>query len=78
MEDNRTQPLDSNDSSAPTDPANPPSHPRRFIYRSIQPDPQPSHPLRRSTDTPRAFQGIAGKLCSHPVMLKFRVYLKLN
>jgi hypothetical protein len=34
--------------------------------------------MRRSTDTPRAFQAIPGQLCPGPVLLKFRVYLKLN
>jgi hypothetical protein len=62
----------------PRDPQHPPPRPRRFVYRSAEPDVSLSHPLRRSTDTPQAFQGIPGQLCPNPVLLKFRVYLKLN
>jgi hypothetical protein len=69
MEDNPNQPLDRRD---------PPSLPRRFVYRSAEPDSTLTHPLRRSTDAPRPFQGIPGQLCPKPVLLKFRVYLKLN
>jgi hypothetical protein len=69
MEENPDQPLDRSD---------PPSTPRRFVYRSAQPDDALAHPLRRSTDTPLPFQGIPGQLCPKPVLLKFRVYMKLN
>jgi hypothetical protein len=69
MEENRDLPLD---------PRHPESRPRRFIYRSVEPDAQLPHPMRRSTDTPQAFQGIPGQLCPKPLLLKFRVYLKLN
>jgi hypothetical protein len=62
----------------PSDPPNPQSLPRRFVYRSAEPDMQFSHPFRRSTDTPLPFQGIPGELCPNPLLLKFRVYLKLN
>jgi hypothetical protein len=62
----------------PRDPLLPASRPRRFVYRSIEPDSQLSHPLRRSTDTPHPFQGIPGQLCPRPLLLRFRVYLKLN
>jgi hypothetical protein len=62
----------------PRDPQNPPSPPRRFVYRLAEPDASISHPLRRSTDTPCAFRGIPGQLCPNPLLLKFRVYLKLN
>ena len=51
---------------------------RRFTYRSTEPDTDLSHPLRRETDHPRPFQGIAGRLSPKPLLLKFRVYLKLN
>lgn len=51
---------------------------RPFAYRSVEPEAQSSHPMRRSTDTPRAFQGIAGQICPRPMVLKMRVYLKLN
>jgi hypothetical protein len=56
----------------------PPPRPRRYVYRSVEPDSQLSHPLRRSTDTPRPFQAIPGQLCPRPLLLRFRVYLKLN
>lgn len=69
MEENDIQPLDSHRASSPS---------RRYIYRSAEPETSCSHPLRRSTDTPRQFQGIAGEICPQPLMLKFRVYLKLN
>ena len=67
----------------PDPPPNPqkspdPQNPRRFIYRSAEPDTDLSHPLRRETDHPRPFQGIAGRLSPKPLLLKFRVYLKLN
>jgi hypothetical protein len=72
MEDNPDQPLDR------ADRRDQPSPPRRFVYRSAEPDSSLTHPLRRSTDTPRPFQGVAGQLCPKPVLLKFRVYMKLN
>lgn len=56
----------------------PESQSRRYIYRSAEPDTTLTHPLRRSTDMPRAFQGIPGQLCPHTQLLKFRVYMKLN
>ena len=34
--------------------------PRRFVYRAAEAEGY-SHPLRRSTDTPRAFRGLAGR-----------------
>ena len=51
---------------------------RRFVYRSIEPDTQRAHPMRRSTDVPREFQGLAGELSRPPILLKMGVYLKLN
>jgi hypothetical protein len=69
MEENRNLPLDPHPSE---------SQPRRYVYRSVEPDSNLSHPLRRSTDTPRQFQAPAGQLCSRTQLLKFRVYLKLN
>jgi hypothetical protein len=69
MEDNPDQPLDRSD---------PPLPPRRFVYRSAEPDSTVAHPLRRSTDAPHPFQGIPGQLCPKPILLKFRVYMKLN
>jgi hypothetical protein len=55
-----------------------PPTPRRFVYRSAEPDTNLAHPLRRATDFPRHFQAIPGRLCPNPLLLKFRVYLKLN
>jgi hypothetical protein len=69
MEENRDQPLV---------PQHRQTEPRRFVYRSVDPDPDCSHPLRRSTDMPRPFQGAAGQLCPRTQFLKMRVYLKLN
>jgi hypothetical protein len=66
MEDNPDQPRD------------PRYPPRRFVYRTAEPDASLTHPLRRSTDTPRSFQAIPGQLCPRPLLLRFRVYLKLN
>jgi hypothetical protein len=60
------------------DPSRPESQPRRFVYRSVEPDPNPSHPMRRSTDTPHPFQPIPGQINPRIQLLKFRVYLKLN
>lgn len=51
---------------------------RRFVYRAVQAQPDEAHPMRRSTDTPRRFQGAAGEICPKPVMLKMRVYMKVN
>ncbi len=62
----------------PDPPFNPQSRPRRFVYRSVNPDQQLPHPLRRSTDFPHPFQGIPGQLCPRPLLLRFRVYLKVN
>jgi hypothetical protein len=66
MEENRDTPPD------------PQTQPRRFVYRAAEPDCDAAHPLRRATDTPRSFQGLAGRLSPKPMLLKFRVYLKLN
>jgi hypothetical protein len=66
MEENRDPPPD------------PQASPRRFVYRAAEPDSDAAHPLRRATDTPRPFQGLAGRLSPKPLLLKFRVYLKLN
>jgi hypothetical protein len=52
--------------------------PRRFAYRAVEPKGEPTHPMRRSTDTPRAFQGVAGELCPRLQVLQMRVYFKLN
>jgi hypothetical protein len=52
--------------------------PRRFIYRAVEPEATQSHPQRRSTDIPRAFQGVAGEICPKTQYVKMRVYLKLN
>ncbi len=60
------------------DPPSPQSAHRRFVYRAVEPDDQQSHPLRRATDAPRQFQAIPGELCPSPMLLKYRVYLKLN
>lgn len=73
MEDDPNPPQDPQ-----LDPRQPPAPPRRFVYRTAQPDNSLSHPLRRVTDTPHPFQGIPGQLCPNPLLLKFRVYLKLN
>jgi hypothetical protein len=60
------------------DPRHPESQPRRYVYRSVEPDTNLAHPLRRSTDTPHAFQSIPGLPSPRTQLLKFRVYLKLN
>ncbi len=54
------------------------SEPRPYVYRSAQPDAGQSHPMRRSTDNPGATRGIATQFCPQPLLLKFRVFLKLN
>jgi hypothetical protein len=69
MEDNYPQPLDARHSEP---------QPRKYVYRSIEPDTDCSHPLRRCTDTPRQFRGAAGEISPKPLMIKMRVYLKLN
>jgi hypothetical protein len=56
----------------------PPANPRPFVYRAAQPDSGRPHPLRRSSDAPYPFQGIAGELVPNALLLKFRVYMKLN
>ena len=66
MEDNRDQSGD------------PPLPLRPFVYRSTDPDTNLAHPLRRATDFPRPFQGIAGHPSPRTQLLKFRVYLKVN
>jgi hypothetical protein len=60
------------------DPQKSQSPPRRFVYRSVEREAQGVHPLRRSTDTPHQFQAIAAQLCPNPLLLQFRVYLKVN
>ncbi len=57
---------------------NPAHQPRRFAYRSVEPEAMSSHPMRRSTDTPRAFQGMPGQVCPRLRVVKMRIYLKLN
>jgi hypothetical protein len=52
--------------------------PRRFVYRSATPDSTQAHPLRRANDTPHAFRGVSGQPSANTVLLKFRVYMKLN
>jgi hypothetical protein len=70
MEDNYPQSLDARRSEP---------QPRKYVYRSVEPDDMDcAHPLRRCTDTPREFRGVAGEICPKPMMLKMRVYLKLN
>jgi hypothetical protein len=69
MDDNRDPLLD---------PPHPSTPPRRFVYRSAEPDNTLARPLRRATDTPHPFQGIPGQLCPNTQLLKFRVYLKVN
>jgi hypothetical protein len=59
-------------------PPNSKPSPRRFVYRAAEPDSDACHPLRRATDAPRSFQGLAGRLSPKAQLLKFRVYLKLN
>jgi hypothetical protein len=61
-----------------TEPAAGPREPRRFVYRAVEPETAETHPGRRRTDTPRAFQGVAGELSPRVELLKMRVYLKLN
>jgi hypothetical protein len=56
----------------------PPSPPRRFIYRSANPDANLGHPLRRATDVPEPFRAIPGEICPNTQLLRFRVYLKVN
>ena len=69
MDDNRDRRLNPPNSQSPH---------RRFVYRAVEPDCQQSHPLRRATDTPHQFQAIPGQICPSSLLLKFRVYLKLN
>jgi hypothetical protein len=69
MEDNSSQFVDGSHSEP---------QPRRYVYRSVEPDTDCSHPLRRCTDTPSQFRGVAGEICPKPMMIKMRVYLKLN
>ena len=66
------------DNLTPPNPGQPKSQPRRFVYRSVDPDTNPAHPLRRSTDSPHPFQPIPGPPNPRIQLLKFRVYLKLN
>jgi hypothetical protein len=60
------------------DPRQSEPQPRKYVYRSVEPETDCFHPLRRATDTPREFRGTAGQICPKPIMLKMRVYLKLN
>lgn len=69
MDDNRDRRLDPPSQQSPH---------RRFVYRAVEPEAQGAHPLRRATDTPQQFRAIPGELCPNPLLLKFRVYLKLN
>jgi hypothetical protein len=62
----------------PLEPRHPPTPPRRFGYRAVEQDTNLAHPLRRATDTPRSFQAVPGQARTNPLLLKFRVYLKLN
>jgi hypothetical protein len=55
-----------------------PESTRRFIYRSVEPETQNDRPMRRSTDTPRAFRGIAGQIVPRRMLVKMRIYLKVN
>jgi hypothetical protein len=64
MEQNRLQPHD--------------PEPRRFTYRSAQPDTQFSHPLRRRTDTLTPFHAGAGHICPEPLEFRMYVYVRLN
>ena len=51
--------------------------PRRFVYRAANPDAQNYHPLRRSTDNHHLYRGMAGELCPQPLLIEWRVYMKL-
>jgi hypothetical protein len=51
---------------------------RRFVYRAAEAETPLAHPLRRATDQPRPFQTVAGIGPSNALLLKFRVYLKVN
>jgi hypothetical protein len=59
-------------------PPDQPVPPRRFVYRSAEPDSDANHPLRRSTDAPRPFRSLSGQPSPKTQLLKFRVYMKLN
>lgn len=52
--------------------------PRRFVYRTANPDAQKSHPLRRSTDSHYVYRGMASELCPYPMLIEWRVYMKLD
>lgn len=69
MEDNRPQ-LPDPGHSAP--------RPRKYVYRSVEPESGSLHPMRRSTDIPHPFQATGGQICPGPMLFKFRVYLKIN
>jgi hypothetical protein len=69
MEGNHTQALDTRHPEPP---------PRKYIYRSVEKVTDYTHPMRRSTDIAHGFQGITGQICPRPLLLNFRVYLKLN
>jgi hypothetical protein len=67
-----------NQQDAPHQLPAPPARPRRFIYRSAQPDSAYGHPMRRATDIPQPFRGVAGEVSPSALLLKFRVYMRLN
>jgi hypothetical protein len=58
------------------------SGPRRFTYRSAEPDAALphglAHPLRRSSDHRPAFRPVQSQSCPQLSVLSFRVYLKVN
>jgi hypothetical protein len=54
------------------------SQPRRFVYRSTQPDAHDAHPMRRCTDIPCPYQANTAPLYPRPLLLKMCVYLKAN
>ena len=51
---------------------------RRFVYRAANPCMRHSHPMRRRTDSDRLYQGMDSELCPQPMLIEWRVYLKLN
>ena len=59
-------------------PRQPAVQPRQFAYRSIDPEKHPTHPSRRSTDTPRVFRAEDGAMSPRTLLLKMRIYLKVN
>lgn len=55
-----------------------PPQPRRFIYRSAQPDTQLSHPARRRTDIPHALNAEAICNAPQPLLLRMCACFRLN